>query len=58
LSTNHTVLSACQKIEFLQQVRQHLMLSPEEYRLLVVHILRQHRNEQIEQTRASVRQAA
>jgi hypothetical protein len=58
LATNHTALSACQKIEFLQQVRQHLMLSPEEYRLLVVHILREHRNEQAERTRESVRQAA
>jgi hypothetical protein len=43
----HRSLSACQKLEFLQEVRQHLLLTPEEYRLLVANILRRHRNERI-----------
>jgi hypothetical protein len=51
-------MSACQKLEFLQQLRQHLMLSPEEYRLLVVHVLREHRNERVTQAESRLAQAA
>jgi hypothetical protein len=51
-------MTACQKIEFLQQIRQHLLLSPEEYRLLVVHILRQHRIASVEEIDKPMRQAA
>ena len=43
----HRPLSVSQKLEFLQEVRQHLLLTPEEYRLLVVNILRRHRNKRI-----------
>jgi hypothetical protein len=51
-------MTACQKIEFLQQIRQHLLLSPEEYRLLVVHVLREHRIACGEQADKPMRQAA
>ncbi len=40
---NYTpALKASQKIEFLQELREYLLLSPEEYRLLVQHVLRRH----------------
>lgn len=51
-------LSASQKLEFLQEVRQHLVLTPEEYRLLVVNILRRHRNERIGHAHEPLRHAA
>jgi len=51
-------LSACQKLEFLQEVREHLLLTPEEYMLLVVQSLRRHRNERIGYTHEPMRQAA
>ena len=39
-------LQASDKILFLQEIREHLLLSPEEYRLLVLHVLRRHRQQQ------------
>jgi hypothetical protein len=51
-------MSASQKLEFLQEVRQHLMLTPEEYRLLVVHVLRAHRNGRVAQADGAMRHAA
>jgi hypothetical protein len=38
-------LTASEKIHFLQEIREHLLLSPEEYRLLVLYVLRRHRQE-------------
>ena len=54
----HRPLSASQKLEFLQEVRQHLLLTPEEYRLLVVNILRRHRNERFAHAHEPLRHAA
>ena len=54
----HRPLSASQKLEFLQEVRQHLLLTPDEYRLLVVNILRRHRNERLGHGHEPLRQAA
>ena len=54
----HRPLSASQKLEFLQEVRQHLLLTPDEYRLLVVNILRRHRNEGLGHGHEPLRQAA
>ena len=54
----HRPLNASQKLEFLQEVRQHLLLTPEEYRLLVVNILRRHRNERIGYAQERLRHAA
>ncbi len=54
----HPSLSASQKLEFLQEVRQHLLLTPEEYRLLVVNILRRHRNEHCASAHQPLRHAA
>jgi len=36
------LLKPSEKILFLQEIREHLLLSPEEYRLLVQHVLRSH----------------
>ena len=38
-------LKASDKILFLQEIREHLLLSPEEYRLLVLHVLRKHQQQ-------------
>jgi hypothetical protein len=38
-------LTASEKIHFLQEIREHLLLSPEEYRLLVLYVLRRHQQE-------------
>lgn len=38
-----TSLTASEKIRFLQEIREHLLLSPEEYRMLVLYVLRRHR---------------
>jgi hypothetical protein len=38
-------LTASEKIRFLQEIREHLLLSPEEYRMLVLYVLRRHRQE-------------
>jgi hypothetical protein len=51
-------LKASQKIEFLQELREYLMLSPEEYRLLVQHVLRRHTTVHLRRTVESRRQAA
>ena len=42
VATYTPILKASQKIEFLQELREYLMLSPEEYRLLIRHVLRRH----------------
>jgi hypothetical protein len=38
-------LTASEKIRFLQEIREHLLLSPDEYRMLVLYVLRRHRQE-------------
>jgi hypothetical protein len=42
VTTYTPILKASQKIAFLQELREHLMLSPEEYRQLVKHVLKKH----------------
>jgi hypothetical protein len=52
------ILKASQKIEFLQELREYLMLSPEEYRLLVRHVLRRHTQVHLRRGGKSKRRAA
>jgi hypothetical protein len=47
-----------QKLEFLKQIQEHLLLSPDQYRLLIIHVLRQHRNERLREQEAVERLAA
>ena len=51
-------LSASEKLELLQAIRHHLRLSPEEYRLLVLNVLREHRNAHVQRVAESVERAA
>ena len=47
-----------QKLEFLKQIQEHLLLSPDQYRLLIIHVLRQHRNERLREQEGAERLAA
>lgn len=58
MTTYTPVLKASQKIEFLQELREYLMLSPEEYRLLVQHVMRRHAKVHLRRTGKMKRHAA
>lgn len=58
MSAPTPTMTASQKIEFLKEIREFLLLTPEEYRLLVVQVLRQHRNERLRAQPALERRAA
>ena len=51
-------LTAAQKLEFLKEIREHLVLSPEQYRYLVMEVLRKHRSDWMQQPHAEEREAA
>lgn len=42
MSAPAPAITARQKIELLKEIQEFLLLPPEQYRLLIIHVLRQH----------------
>jgi hypothetical protein len=58
MSAPTPAMTVRQKLEFLKQIQEHLLLAPDQYRLLVIHVLREHRNERLREQEAVERLAA